>query len=547
MMGGSMFSIRDEFLKLLGQKTSDWKRSEVSDFEKKTLKSVENGSRYEVSLTLPISRFPDENTLNAFLKYINGRDFCVLSFVNKSLGPYNGTTLKIKQNIVKEEYESFTGYFKSGDRIKADLIISKNVNDAVISVYEWDAFAECLLQDSKDKNSPGFLPDYLNSLFEKHSDGVNFHVLDQMVDFATESITFANREADCVHFEGRGEALRRYNDASLYMGRTENCLLPGDFHANEGRTSLPGQNGQAVKNLFGRYETVYSLLYLADASWFEERNLVIQLVKGGMEFKLPINGINNNPNAYKLAMWAFESKSALERASIARDAMAFYCRDEADIMNIAPGICAAAKSSYKLYKRKNIDKYIDLKKGLSDSILGSTKQVQDLIESLVGSFEKNFVAVITVIISEVLAKHVSWKDFSSGQFRTADFISVVRIFTFASFIYLVASVLTIYFKWDYYVDRYEELREQYKELLTKEELEKAFDNDRLLISARNRLLKYVMIISVLWIVLILFVLFKSEITGTIIWPYILVLVIGGALTGFILFIFRDSQKTKKRN
>ena len=216
-------------------------------------------------------------------------------------------------------------------------------------------------------------------------------------------------------------------------------------------------------------------------------------------------------------------------------------------MNIAPGICAAAKSSYKLYKRKNIDKYIDLKKGLSDSILGSTKQVQDLIESLVGSFEKNFVAVITVIISEVLAKHVSWKDFSSGQFRTADFISVVRIFTFASFIYLVASVLTIYFKWDYYVDRYEELREQYKELLTKEELEKAFDNDRLLISARNRLLKYVMIISVLWIVLIFFVLFKSEITGTIIWPYILVLVIGGALTGFILFIFRDSQKTKKRN
>ena len=48
-----------------------------------------------------------------------------------------------------------------------------------------------------------------------------------------------------------------------------------------------------------------------------------------------------NPNAYKLAMWAFESKSALERASIARDAMAFYCRDEADIMNIAPGICAS--------------------------------------------------------------------------------------------------------------------------------------------------------------------------------------------------------------
>lgn len=541
MTGDSMFSIRDEFLRLLGQEPSGWKRADVSDFEQKALKSAENGSRYELSLTLPISTFPKERKLDDFLKLIVGRDSCTLSFANKSAGPYEGTTLKVKQTTVKEEYDRFIDYFKSGDKITAALTVTKSVKDGFCSVYEWDAFAECLLQVSADKNSPGFLPEYLNSLFEKYPEGMNFHVLDREADFATESIAFVNFERDRVRFENRKEALLRYNDASLFMGRTENYLLPGDFHANASRRSLPGQSGQDVKNLIDRYETVYSLMYLADASWFEERNLVVQLVKGGKEFKLPITEIKNNPDAYKLAVWAFESKSALERASIARDTMAFYCRDALGIMNIDPGIAASAKSSYKLYKRKNIDKYIDLKKGLSDSILGSVKQVQDLIGSLVGSFEKNFVAVITVIISEVLAKHISWKDFSTGQFRTPDFISVVRIFTVASFVYLIASIISIYFKWNYYEEQYGLLREHYKELLPGEELDKAFDNDRLITSAKRRLQRYVIYISVLWSVLNMFVLFKSEITGSAIWPYALVSVIGVAAALLASFFMRDSK------
>ena len=150
-------------------------------------------------------------------------------------------------------------------------------------------------------------------------------------------------------------------------------------------------------------------------------------------------------------------------------------------------------------------------------------------------------AVITVIISEVLAKHISWKDFSTGQFRTPDFISVVRIFTVASFVYLIASIISIYFKWNYYEEQYGLLREHYKELLPGEELDKAFDNDRLITSAKRRLQRYVIYISVLWSVLNMFVLFKSEITGSVIWPYALVSVIGVAVALLASFFMRDSK------
>ena len=323
--GDSMLSIKNEFLRLIGQEPSDWKRAEVSDFEKKALYSVENGSRYEVSITLPMNKFPEENLLNDFSKCIMTGDLYTLSFSNKSTGPYAGTTLRIEQNLNNDDYKSFLENFESGDEVTVDLTITKNIKDGILSVYEWDAFAECLLRDSSDKNSPGFLMDYLNSLFEKHPEGINFLVLDREADFATKSISFVNSTDDRIQAAKRKDVLERYNGASLFMGRTENWLLPGDFHTNEGRTSLPGSSGKAVTDLFGRYETVYSLVYLADASWLEDKTLVVQLKKGGIQYRLPVAEIKNNANIYELTDWVFDGETSVERAEIARDILAAHC------------------------------------------------------------------------------------------------------------------------------------------------------------------------------------------------------------------------------
>ena len=129
MKGDSMLSIRDEFLKLLGQVPSDWKRADESDFEKKTLRSEENGSKYEVKLTLRMNRFPEGNELDDFLKLIKNRDRCVLSFKNESVGQLVGNTLRVDQSIKPDDYQRFTDNFESNDDVTADLVITKNVTD----------------------------------------------------------------------------------------------------------------------------------------------------------------------------------------------------------------------------------------------------------------------------------------------------------------------------------------------------------------------------------------------------------------------------------
>ena len=506
MKGDSMLSIRDEFLKLLGQVPSDWKRAEESDFEKKTLRSEENGSKYEVKLTLRMNRFPEGNELDDFLKLIKNRDRCVLSFKNESVGQLVGNTLRVDHSIKPDDYQRFTDNFESNDDVTADLVITKNVTDGICSVYEWEAFAECLLRDSDNRNSPGFLPDYLNSLFGKHPEGVSFHVLDKEADFATKSISFVNSADDRIQFAKRKEALERYNGASLYMGRTNERLLPGDFHANAARSSLPGPSGQAVKELFRKYETVYSLIYLADASWFEDNTLVVQLKKGGIQYRLPVAEIKYNSNIYELTDWVFDGETSVERAEIARDILAAHCRNTEDILSIEGGIMESAKSSYKLFAEKVVDKYIAVKRDVIKSIFESTKQVQDLMGTLADTLGKNFVAVITVVISQVLTQNINLQKLGTKDFVNEEFQIVVAIYFIASLAYLFATLHTVYTKWNSYKERYDMIREQYKGLLYKDELDKAFDNDRLITKSKSEVFWYSCIISILWIMMITIIL-----------------------------------------
>ena len=261
-----------------------------------------------------------------------------------------------------------------------------------------------------------------------------------------------------------------------------------------------------MKELFRKYETVYSLIYLADASWFEDNTLVVQLKKGGIQYRLPVAEIKYNSNIYELTDWVFDGETSVERAEIARDILAAHCRNTEDILSIEGGIMESAKSSYKLFAEKVVDKYIAVKRDVIKSIFESTKQVQDLMGTLADTLGKNFVAVITVVISQVLTQNINLQKLGTKDFVNKEFQIVVTIYFIASLAYLFATLHTVYTKWNSYKERYDMIREQYKGLLYKDELDKAFDNDRLITKSKSEVFWYSCIISILWIMMITIIL-----------------------------------------
>ena len=329
-----MSGIREELLALFNIGLSEWAQyladgaADVS----------ETGDSYHIHIKLQPELIPEEEAIRGFLKDIKEWDTYEFMLENLILAETDGSFLRICDEPDENKYHKFITLFTPGDDIRVSLDIHKAVSqDRICSVYEWDVFAKCLLRTSW-KRSPGFLPEYFNNLFEKYPEGVNFYVLDQEANFATDSIAFVHSPDDLVNFSNREKALKRYNEASLYMGRTENRLLPGDFHANEARCALPESHGQEMMDLFGRYETVYSLLYLAAASWFENKDLVIELKKGGKQYRLPVEKIKHNPEIYSLADWVFGGESSIERAEITRDILAMHCLRAEDILSIGSEI-----------------------------------------------------------------------------------------------------------------------------------------------------------------------------------------------------------------
>ncbi|MDO4804500.1 MAG: hypothetical protein Q4A32_06755 [Lachnospiraceae bacterium] len=523
-----MFNIRDELLRLFGADPASFcqvsqagesnRESYAADGEEAaeggtanacreqgTAHVSESGGDYSLKLVILLKSVPSAEEMEDFLRLPMPWDKCTLTIHEQGACLEEDAGITINGGLDGEAYAEFAGKAVLNAPYSVSLYIEKGLaENGVRSVYDWCAFSEFLLGRSSGQNgSAGVLPDYLNGILTERPDGICFLVLDEEIEYSTKTITFANAIAPPKDRKGeRLKELKRYNEASLFMGRMNNVLLPGDFHESASSVKLPDVNGHQVKDLFNRYETVYSLLYLAAISWLESGSLFLELQKGGMRFAMPVSSIRYNSHICDLAAWAFDAENATERAEIARQAMAFYCRNAEDIQNIGEGVLQSAVASYQLHQKGMVERYINLKKGLSDSILASTKQVQELVSSLVGNLEKNFVAVTTLIVTQILAKHIKWENLGQGSLGTEEFKAVLLIFSISSLLYLAATILTVDARWEFYKERYDLLRRQYEDLLDKATLDKAFQDDLLLKNAKKKLDDYKVGISCLWVVLI---------------------------------------------
>ena len=169
-----MSCIREELLALFNIGPSEWARY-VADGAADV---NETGDAYHIHIELRPELIPEEEAIRAFLKEIKEWDTYEFLLENLILAETDGSFLRICDEPDENKYHKFITLFTPGDDIRVSLDIRKVVSqDRICSVYEWDAFAKCLLRTSW-KRSPGFLPEYFNNLFEKYPEGINFYVLD---------------------------------------------------------------------------------------------------------------------------------------------------------------------------------------------------------------------------------------------------------------------------------------------------------------------------------------------------------------------------------
>ena len=200
-----------------------------------------------------------------------------------------------------------------------------------------------------------------------------------------------------------------------------------------------------------------------------------------------------------LFQWTFDGTHTIERAGIVRNLLELNCRKVDDLILKDDTLLFSAKSNYILFQKGTVDKYIELKNSISNTIVEATNNIQGILQTLVDAVRNNFVAVIMFLITVIITDSINWNDLTTGTIMNSDLLFVIKVFCISSFMYLLITLVCISLKWFFFFHGYKELKCNYADLLDADDLKRAFNNDKAIKHTRNTIIIASSITSVIWI------------------------------------------------
>lgn len=435
-----------------------------------------------------IDTLPDTDRLEIYLESFKKRDD--IEVVMKACTTF--TFSSTNESEWQENYKKFISDGEPTDEVEITIHINKKFDvQNALSIYCFDEFI------SYYNKLPSIeLLKFFVLAFSKHT-YLRFEVLDRIVELYTHSIGFCQDEDVWPNSDiSRLENLKKCEGASLFLNRIDIPLVPCDFEllgniVDKDRTTI---------ELFRKLETIFSYLYLANSSYLIDEKIVLQFSPTQSGFDYEIKNIVDNRYICQIFKWAYGGENSVERVGIARNVICINCKKAEQIIEIDEDILNSIKSNYMLYQRKTTEQYIEMKNQISSFIVDSSKQLQEMIHGLIDGLKNNFIAVIMFLITIILTDSVDWEDFLNTGVLSQDLTFVTKIFVVASTAYLVVTFVAMIVKWLFFKSAYLQLKSNYKEVFDAKDMNKAFDDDKIVKKARVKIIIAAIVIGVVWIV-----------------------------------------------
>jgi hypothetical protein len=164
-----------------------------------------------------------------------------------------------------------------------------------------------------------------------------------------------------------------------------------------------------------------------------------------------------------------------DKVGLARNVMSLHWHGAIDDMAEA-GVFTSLRSSYEIYLKQNVERYISIKNKLNEYLAEFAVKAAKLAEGLTDKFEKNVTAFVSFFITSILAKILTDKSFYGMFNRPVAIIGVLIVG--GSALHLI---LTIYLfnkdrKW--LADEWGRLQGRYADLLDAADLQRIFDKTK---------------------------------------------------------------------
>ncbi len=423
------------------------------------------------------------------IKFYSVENFC---FSNN-----NGLT----QEHAYGEYQS---QLEQNDTVKVAIDIQKKFVDEIISVYNIESFSEFLCSQKMEESFQLFA-----ELFNGGRQHICFQVLNRGGCIHTSSIAFAAGAFCWDRAISRDNFIRNCNDTSVFLGRGQYPLVPQDFTIID---QVYDNCLNSIKGLFDRLRNILSYLYIANTSNIVGNKAVLQFDPAVNGYEYSLEQLSGNYQVWNIYSWIHKDDSCIDRASIARNIINIHCKSADAILNIDENIYKSAVANYVIYQKKHADQYIELKNKLSEFIVGSAGQLQELAHDLVEGFRNNFVAVIVFLMTVLLTDSIDFSNFTKANV-SANIVSVCGIFTYASLLYMIVTIFARKIKWGWLERAYDDLKKNYSGVLDEQDIAVAVNNDSAFKNTKKEYKKVRLMIGSIWIAAIIGMLVFTLVIG----------------------------------
>lgn len=452
----------------------------------------EVAANVHIEIESVVGSLPDAHSLQGFIDGIMERDDLRIDIISLVEFSYHSDN----KDEWQSNYKEFIDTLNEDDKAEIKINILKKYENHVVSIYSfrkfWEYYGCCdVLQ----------LMRYFSDELKSHQ-FLRFDVIDTDICLLTHSIGFWSANyTRFVQDISRKNLIKKCETASLFLNRTDIRLIPMDFEILD-----KSGDTQIAEDIFGKLETLLSLLHLANSSYIADNTIVVQFSPEHSGYDYPINDVFDNRFICEIFKWAFNSENIIEKFGIVRNVINENIKTAEQVKTIDSRMLSSIKSNYMLYQNKTLEHYIEVKKDISKYIVEATRQLQEILHSLADGIKNNFIAVVLFFITTMLTDKIDWKDFILSKKLDDEVKLVFIIFVIASFCYLGVSVFSFFLKYHLYKADYKRLRDNYIGVLDDNDLENAFKKDEAFKASIKRIKIYSGIICFLWVLFLILIL-----------------------------------------
>lgn len=440
---------------------------------------------YEASFKFDIENAPEYSYFSNIVQYVPYRDKIKITLQDDTERVYSFLAAD------EDSYKEFVGDTLSDEVIEVKIRIDKEAVDNHFSIYAFDEFVQDILSLTLEEVMIAF-----SGLLKHSPEFLVFDVYSPITMFATKTMFFVPDGNGRINTEfNRKKRIEDCKEVSYFYNFDVYEVLPDDF-----KITIDYENNPLTE-VFQKIMVLLSVSFIATSSTINGKQLK-GIINGQrtMEYCCEIDQLTYNKTLYGIYNWIYTDGSPIDKAIIARNVISLHCK-YVSITEIDEKVMASIQSNYNLYLKENVKEYLELKNKVAEFISDTVSKTGEYATGLLDKFKSNIIAIFGFMFTVILANIVS--DQPLDNLFIKEITILLECVLVGSFVYLIICYCQSRYEIKKVYDSYEQLKLNYREILTDDDLLEVFGNDEMLNKMKKTINRSEKIYLGIWIVFLI--------------------------------------------